>query len=107
MAKRVTTVLLDDIDGTPADESIVFALDGVTYQIDLNSIHAAELREAIRPYIKAGVKLSGRKSTSAAKSAPHTDRAVVRAWGNQNGYALGQRGRIPVDVLEAYQRAQG
>jgi hypothetical protein len=106
MAKRVTTVLLDDLDGTPADETLSFALDGVSYQIDLNSIHAAELRAAVHPYIKAGIKTGGRASRS-TKGTVHTDRAAVRIWGNQNGWTLGKRGRLPVEVLDAYQRAQG
>jgi hypothetical protein len=106
MAKRTTTVLVDDIDGTTADESLAFALDGVMYEIDLSSAHAAELRGALRPYIQKGRKVRGRQARS-VRAAVKSDRATVRAWANQNGWELGQRGRIPTEVLNAYELAQG
>ena len=36
MAQRVETILIDDIDGSSAAETVNFALDGVNYVIDLN-----------------------------------------------------------------------
>ena len=46
MAQRVNIVLEDDLDGTDADETVTFALDGVGYEIDLSSANAATLRDA-------------------------------------------------------------
>ena len=45
MAQRVRVDLVDDIDGSAAEESVEFALDGVSYVIDLSTENAAELRE--------------------------------------------------------------
>ena len=47
MAQRVEILLIDDIDETPADEKVRFALDGNNYEIDLSSENAAKLREAL------------------------------------------------------------
>jgi hypothetical protein len=44
MAQRVVTLLEDDFDGSKASETLLFALDGVEYAIDLNDAHASELR---------------------------------------------------------------
>ena len=47
VAQRVEVVLVDDVDGGPADETVQFALDGVSYEIDLNAANATALREAL------------------------------------------------------------
>ena len=54
MAQRVVTELIDDIDGKAADETVSFALDGWTYEIDLTATHAEDLRRALTPYANAG-----------------------------------------------------
>ena len=50
MAQRVQVILEDDHDGGIADETIEFALDGATYEIDLSRANAQRLREAIAPW---------------------------------------------------------
>ena len=54
MAKTVIVKLTDDIDGGDADETVLFALDGRSYEIDVNAANAARLREALRPFIEKG-----------------------------------------------------
>ncbi|MDA3629288.1 Lsr2 family protein [Saccharopolyspora oryzae] len=56
MAERIQVELVDDIDGSPANHTVTFALDGVTYEIDLNDEHAQELRAIITRYIEAARK---------------------------------------------------
>ena len=58
MAQRVNVLLVDDIDGSDAAETIPFGLDGTRYEIDLNSGHAHELREALEPFVKAARRVS-------------------------------------------------
>ncbi len=65
MAQRVNVVLEDDLDGSDADETVTFALDGVNYEIDLSAANADKLREALALYIGHGRKTSGRRRTSA------------------------------------------
>lgn len=64
MAKTVFVKLTDDLDGTDADETVSFALDGKTYQIDLSKGNADKLRKVLDPYIEKATR-SGR---SAARS---------------------------------------
>lgn len=47
MAQEVLVSLIDDLDGSDADETIMFALDGTGYEIDLNIKNAAALRKAL------------------------------------------------------------
>jgi len=63
MAKTVIVKLTDDIDGGDADETVQFALDGKSYEIDVNAKNAAQLRAAVKPFID-----KGRPSASAAKA---------------------------------------
>ena len=54
MAKTVIVKLTDDIDGGDADETIQFALDGRSYEVDLSAANASKLRDALKPYIEKG-----------------------------------------------------
>jgi Lsr2 len=47
------TVLTDDLDGSNAEGTVWFGLDGTEYEIDLNAGHAEALREALARYVKA------------------------------------------------------
>ncbi|MBB5153197.1 histone-like nucleoid-structuring protein Lsr2 [Saccharopolyspora phatthalungensis] len=53
MAERIQVELVDDIDGSPANHTVTFALDGATYEIDLNDAHAQQLRAVLDRYVKA------------------------------------------------------
>jgi hypothetical protein len=102
----VSIVLEDDIDGSDADETVTFALDGTTYEIDLSAKNAAKLRDALAPYIgharrTAGRRSSGRSSSRSAKR----DVADIRAWAKANGYKVSERGRISAEVQAAYDKA--
>lgn len=52
MAERIQVELVDDLDGSPAQYTVTFALDGVTYEIDLNERHARELRALLDHYVR-------------------------------------------------------
>jgi hypothetical protein len=47
MAQKVQTLFIDDLDGTEADGTVRFGLDGTEYEIDLNAEHTQQLREAL------------------------------------------------------------
>ncbi len=66
MAQRVNVVLVDDLDGGDAAETVSFALDGVDYEIDLSEKHAGELRNALSLYIGHGRRTGGRRRKSPA-----------------------------------------
>lgn len=106
MAQKKHVVLIDDVDGSPASETVLFGLDGVDYEVDLNEEHAEALRESLAEWIGHARKLRGRKRSARGSGAsPTTDTAKVREWARQNGYTVSDRGRIPSNVREAYERA--
>ncbi len=108
MAQRVVIQKTDDIDGSEATQTITFALEGVSYEIDLNDAHADELRAAIKQYATAGRRIggAGRPAPSAARrSASGYDPKAVRAWAAANSVEIPARGRIPGAVLEQYRAA--
>ena len=113
MARNTITTLVDDIDGTEASETLVFALDGTTYEIDLNEAHAEDLREVLAPFVSVARKTSGGQArrSSAPSSRPRSgsapDPREVRAWAEANGVDVSPRGRIKADVLEQYRAANG
>lgn len=111
MAQKVSIVLIDDIDGGEADETIGFALDGVAYEIDLNDVNADALRQALAPFIDSGRKV-GRAGKPAIKGngsgLSKADRDAIREWSRSAAAKktgtepLGDRGRIPANVIEAW-----
>jgi hypothetical protein len=108
MAQKVQVILTDDLDGGDADESVQFALDGVSYEIDLSEANADALREALAPYLEAGRRVGGRASRRSAAARPageRTDLSDLRAWARENGYQVSDRGRVSGEVRAAYEAA--
>ncbi|WP_374457001.1 Lsr2 family protein [Nocardioides sp.] len=69
MAKRVEVTLVDDLDGSAAQQTITFSLDGSAYEIDLSDENSNRLRDALARYIEASRKVSstpGRRRTRSA-----------------------------------------
>lgn len=107
------TVLVDDLDATEGATTRDFALDGVTYEIDLVDKNAAKLKKALEPFITAGRKISGpsrrRVITSRRPSPSPTGGTVqknaIREWARANGKKVSDRGRVPRDVQDAFDKA--
>jgi hypothetical protein len=106
MAQKVQVVLVDDVDGGPADETVQFALDGVGYEIDLSAANATRMREALAPYVGHARKAarSGRR-TARAPRAGQGRSAEIRAWARAQGIAVNERGRIPADLAARFDAA--
>ena len=108
MAQRVEVVLIDDVDGGHADETVSFALDGVSYEIDLSDKNAKKLRDALASWTgKARRSGSGRGRRRSSGAAPQkrTDLGSVREWARTNGYQVSDRGRISAEIQAAYDKA--
>lgn len=107
MAQRVEVVLIDDLDGGNAAETITFALDGVTYEIDLSDDNAKKLRDDIAHWTgharRSGAARGGARKR--ASSPKRSDLGAVREWARANGHSVSDRGRISGEVQEAYDRA--
>lgn len=110
MAQKMQVELIDDIDGSSADETVRFQLDGVEYEIDLSARHAEALRESAAEWIATARRVGGRKATG-RRRAGHgaavaaSDARKIREWARENGYTVSDRGRIPANVTEAYTKA--
>lgn len=73
MARSVIVKLTDDIDGGDADETVVFGIDGRSYEIDLSEKNAAAFREALDQYITKARPLaekSARRTRSESSNGP-------------------------------------
>jgi hypothetical protein len=110
MAQKVQTLIIDDIDGSEAEGTVRFALDGTDYEIDLNGTHRQALRELLEPYIAHARKISGaRRSGRGGRrgGGGGIDTAAVRAWAREQGIEIKERGRVPASVVERYRQATG
>jgi hypothetical protein len=117
VAQQVTVQLVDDIDGSEAETSVEFGLDGVGFTIDLSAENADELREVLAPYVDSARRVSGRRRvaakavTASAKVAPappgseRERNQSIRDWAREKGWQVSERGRIPSDVAEAFDKA--
>ncbi|WP_211882065.1 histone-like nucleoid-structuring protein Lsr2 [Pseudarthrobacter albicanus] len=106
MAQKVKIILVDDLDGGSADETVRFGLDGVGYEIDLSSGNASELRSAVERFVAHARKTSGGRPTrTKISSGRNQDSAQIRQWARDNGYAVNSRGRIQAEIQEAYHKA--
>jgi nucleoid-associated protein Lsr2 len=112
MAQRTQVLLIDDLDGCPAEETLNFGLDGAAYEIDLSGDNAGLLRKALADYVAAGRRVNSSRLSSRRRplarmpqTANAVDTASVRAWARENGYSVNDRGRIAADILEAYEAA--
>lgn len=111
MAKKTTVILVDDIDGVEIEdgkgETVYFALDGVSYEIDLNDANAQKLRDSLQSYVDAA-RRSARSTRSAATSsrsargAAKQDLGAVREWLRAHGHTVSDRGRIPAPLMDEY-----
>lgn len=111
MAQKYIVQLVDDLTGEEIEngsgDSVSFALDGVTYVIDLSATNADALREALAPYVDAARKADGpSKPRPAAKTAtPKSDLKAIRDWATSHGLHVSSRGRISAEVQQAYAAA--
>ena len=107
MAQKVNIVLVDDIDGSDATETVSFGLDGTSYEIDLNDKNAGALRDALATYVGHGRKVGAAsrrgKKSSAAQSGPSA--REIRDWARSNGHDVPDRGRVSADVRAAFDAA--
>jgi hypothetical protein len=108
MAQRLEVRLTDDLSGREIrpgkGETVIFSLDGKSYEIDLTAKNASGLRKALRPYIEAGrpIKRSRRRPVRTKVGA---DTRTVKRWARANGHQVRDRGRVPKEILAAFEAA--
>jgi hypothetical protein len=114
MARKVEVQLIDDLDGSQAEESITFALDGITYEIDLSKKNATKFRRNLEPFVNAAQKLgrlpSHRVTAGRSRGSAKVDREqnqAIREWAERKGLEVSPRGRIARSVIEQYEAEAG
>jgi len=108
MAQKVEVLLVDDIDGGEADETVTFSLDGTSYEIDLSKENAAKLREGLEPFVahaRRARKPAGRGGRATRTAGSRERSAEIREWAKSRGIKVNERGRIPANVIEQYEAA--
>lgn len=110
MAQKHIVQLIDDLDQGTAAETVSFGLDGSQYEIDLSAKNASKLRDALADYVANARRATrgGRPYSVGGRRAGRPTRSdreqtqAIREWARKNGHKVGEKGRIPATVLEAY-----
>src|SRR5664279_4508596 len=113
VAQKVQVTLVDDLDGGAADETLTFALDGVSFEIDLSRSNEKKFRDSLSAYVGAARRVGGRGGArvgrprgrvgrARAAAAGHAPTSEIRAWARSKGIKVNERGRIAADVLAKY-----
>lgn len=122
MAQKTVVTLVDDLTGEESEDitTVEFALDGVTYEIDLDDKNSAELRDTLAQYVAAARRTGGRRAGSGGRrrtggTGTGTPRATspggydretskqIREWARTEGFEVSDRGRVPNNVVEAWE----
>ena len=106
MAQRVVTELVDDVDGTIAEETVSFAVDGVEWEIDLSKANAGKLRRDLGGYVTKARRTGGRSKRGSARGRAGVDKSqtgAIREWALSQGLAVSSRGRISAEVAQAFE----
>lgn len=112
MAQKVVVQLVDDLDGTAADNitTVTFGLDSTVYEIDLTPGNADKLRDQLDDFVRAARRTGGRVKrgtlpTATTPAASRKQTKAIRGWARRNGFELADRGRIPANVIRAFEKA--
>ncbi|WP_188190340.1 histone-like nucleoid-structuring protein Lsr2 [Nonomuraea sp. SYSU D8015] len=113
MAKRIVESFVDDIDGSDAEGTTTFALDGTTYEIDLSGPNREKLEKALAPFITKARAVRaprggrGRRAAAAgsARGLSREKSAEIRKWARDHGLPVSERGRIAATVVKQYEAA--
>jgi Lsr2 len=112
MAQKVIREFVDDIDGSEAERTFTFAVDGTHYEIDLSTQNIKEFHEAIAGFVESArkVKASGnsrqtRKARTSDSGRSREQTQTVREWARQQGHRVNDRGRIPAAIQQAFDQA--
>jgi len=99
MAQKVQVLLVDDLDGTEATETVSFGLD-------LSTGNAGQLRNELAQYVDHARKANAPARRRRARSgAGREQSARIREWAKSRGFKVNERGRIPANIVAEYEAA--
>ncbi|GAB33997.1 histone-like nucleoid-structuring protein Lsr2 [Gordonia otitidis] len=121
MATIRSVTFVDDLDGREIElddvHTVLWSWLGVDYQLDISSANLDKVengRITVAKLLEASTRIGGRKQSTAprvttkkasSKSAPSAPTSDVREWAIEEGYEVGPRGRLPKEIVEAYEAA--
>ena len=114
VGQQVAAGGVDDLDGGGVGGvvTVLFGLDGVEFEVELEVAEAARLRSLLGRYAvrarsvlrKAEPVVRGTRP-SPVRSLDVEELRAVRAWARGRGFSVSERGRLPEAVLSAYEEA--
>jgi Lsr2 len=110
VAQKIQVLLIDDLDGSAAEDTVRFGLDGTEYEIDLTAQHAQALRDALSRYVQAARRAGGgarRPARGGRRAAGAVDSTQVREWAKAQGIEVKDRGRVPAELVARFKAATG
>ena len=111
MAQKIQTLFIDDLDGSEAEGTVRFGLDGIEYEIDLSAEHSRELRDALAPFVGAARRSGGsaRPPARSRRRGPSggPNPTEVREWAKEQGIEVKDRGRVPAELVVKFKAATG
>lgn len=104
--RKTQIILIDDVDGSPADRTIQFSLNGSAFEIDLSEANAQRLEKAMAPFVEKASKVTraaskGKRPAAGGRSFSQS----VRLWAKEQGITVPDRGRVPNEVIDQYNAA--
>lgn len=111
VAQKYVTVKTSDLSGVDlADgegETLTFAIGRSSYVMDLTDDEVGGFYDALKPYTDVARRSDTRQAPANLKaSGSKRDLSPIRVWANANGFAVSTRGRVPANVLAAYDAAK-
>jgi hypothetical protein len=110
VAQKVQTLFIDDLDGSAADGTVRFGLDGTEYEIDLNTEHAQAIRDALARYVSAARRVGSnarRPARNGRKALASGMNPEVREWAKAQGIEVKDRGRVPAELVVKFKATTG
>ena len=109
MAQQIQTLFIDDLDGSEAEGTVRFGLDGADYEIDLSAGHTQAPRETLARYVQAARRAGGgsRRPVRGGRkaSADGLNTTEVREWAKAQGIEVKDRGRVPAGLVVKFKAA--
>lgn len=111
MAKRTITILSSDLSDQESEDvqTVSFGWDGRDLEIDLTAEERDEFEAGIKKYVEAARRAESRRGSSGPRKQSGSlledeDKPVARLWiqGQDFGKKLGDRGRIPREMEQAW-----
>ncbi|WP_327357801.1 histone-like nucleoid-structuring protein Lsr2 [Streptomyces sp. NBC_01304] len=104
----IRSIVESDLSGKPDAATVTFGLGDTWYEVDLTAEEQKDLEKALKSYLKAGRKAG--QSAPKKRVVPETtaeEREQIRDWAKKKGLEFAERGRIPKNVMKAYDEAHG